>query len=82
MSSVVHTSTKVMIHTVVCSVSPMKRSKTCLYFVCKITDGKKNTMHVFGFNAKLQQKLVKFEGGNGAVVLANCEVKSSRKGEV
>ena len=79
-SEVVRASPNAKIHAVVQSVSPMKKSKTCSYFDGEVTDGK-STMRVYGFDCGVRRKLVEFGESRNAVVMSNCEVKRSRKGE-
>ena len=79
-SKVLHPSPNAKIHAVVNAVSPMKKSKTCSLFDGEITDGKA-CMRMFGFDTSVRRKLVEFEEPKSAVTLANCEVKTSRKGE-
>ena len=61
-------------------VSPMKKSKTRSYFDGDVTDGK-STMRVYGFDCGVCRKLVEFGESRNAVVMSNCEMKLSRKGE-
>ena len=58
----------------------MKQTKSCSCFDGEITDGKA-CMGVFGFDANVRKKLVEFKASKSALALANCEVKSSWKGE-
>ena len=68
------------IHAVVQSVSPLKKSKTCSYFDSEVTNGK-STMRVYGFDCGVRRKLVEFGESRDAVVMSNCAVKRSQKGE-
>ena len=76
-----HPSPNAKIHVGVNSVSPTKKSQSCSFFDGEITDGKV-CMHVLGFDASVHKKLVEFYASKSAVALANCELKSSRKGKV
>ena len=60
LSKVLHPSPKAKIQAVVTSVLLMKKSRTCSIFNEEISDGKA-CMCVFGFNAGVRRKLVKFE---------------------
>ena len=75
-----HPFPNVKIHAVVNSVSPTKKSQSCSFFDGEITDGKV-CMRVLGFDVSVHKKLVEFYVSKSAVALANCEVKSSRKGK-
>ena len=79
-SKVLHPSPNAKIHSVVTSVSPMKKAKTCSFFDGEISDGKA-TMRVFGFDSGVRRRLADFGDSKSPVALSNCEVKSSRKGQ-
>ena len=81
-SKVVYTSPSAMIHGVVSSLSPMKKSKTssCSFFDGEVTDGKAE-MRVFGFDSGVWRKLSEFERSKNTVAIKDCEVKCARKGE-
>ncbi len=67
-------------HGVLSSLSPMKRSKTCLYIDGAVTYGKVS-MRVFGLDSNVRRKLVEFDETTNPVAISNCEVKHSRMGE-
>ncbi len=69
------------IHSVLTSVSPMKKRRMCSFFDGEITDSK-SCMWLFGFDGAdgVRRKLVEFEEKKEAVVLIECEVKRSRQG--
>ena len=65
------------VHGVVCSVSPMKKSKKCEYF-----DGSlQNNMRFVGFSRRLQGELECFRSSRDVVELKDCGIKTARRGE-
>ena len=79
-SEISNTSPNARIHGVLTALSPMKKSKTCSYFDGEVTDGKA-TMRVFGFDCGVRRRLIEFEDGKNPLVMSNCEVKRSRRGD-
>ena len=81
-SSVDGPSPNAKIHGVLTTLSPVKKSRTCNYFDGELTDGKLN-MRLFGFDSAegVRRKLQVFQGKDATVMLSNCEVKRSRKGQ-
>ena len=74
-SGVTHSSPNAKLCGMVCSISPMKPTKTCSYF-----SNRKSTMTLFCFNSSVWRKLV--EGGSSTTLtLSNCEVKRSHQGD-
>ena len=79
-SDVAHPSPNAKVHGVVSMVSPMKDSKTCSYFDGELTDGK-SSIRLFGFNSIVRRKLLDAEQSSKPIVLVDCEVKKSRRGQ-
>ena len=66
------------VHGFVTKMSPMKASSSgSNYFVGELAD-ESRTIRVVGFNKQQQQTLAEYQGKEQAIVVDNCEIKSSR----
>ncbi len=70
-SQVLYASPNAKIHSVVTSVSPMKKAKMCSYFNGEVSNGKAS-MRVFGFDSGVRKRLAEFRDSRSPVTLANC----------
>ena len=74
-SSVLQPSPNAKIQGVLTVVSPMKKSRSSIYFDSEICDGRAS-MRFIGFDSGVRRKLADFK--DDSIVLSNCEVKPGR----
>ena len=70
------------VHGVICSLSPMKKSRgnRCSYFDGIMSDGK-NSMRFVGFSSRLQYEMEQHHSKKEIVQLKDCQIKQARRGE-
>ena len=59
---------------IVCSLSPMKKSKGCTYFDGVLGDGL-SSVRFFGFNSMLHKQLLQFHEDGEGVLVDKCEIR-------
>ena len=67
------------LHSVLKTLSPVKKGKTCRYFDGVLTDGT-STMRLVGFRQEQQKQLITFSENKTPVSLQDCQIKVSRQG--
>ena len=70
------------VHGVICSLSPMKKSRgsRCSYFDGTLSDGK-GSMRFVGFSSRLQCEMEQYHSKNETVQLKECQIKQARRGD-
>ena len=79
-SDISHPSPNAKICGVLSQLSPMKQGGSCDYFDGSLTDGKA-TIRVYRFDPRIHEKLVKFHENKDSLMISNCVIKPSQRGD-